>query len=98
MFLNGFIKSSLFIVFIDAVPDSATIASSSAQETVENVKIEFFETEKKKDLAQQIKLYIAKEVNLMSDKAYQNFINEGAQYGSLRFAKKCRFVPNRLFK
>lgn len=88
------------IVFVDAAPNSATsnIASRSAQETVENVKIEFFETEKKKDLAQQIKLYRAKEVNLMSDNAYQNFINEGAQFGSLRFAKKCRFILNRQFK
>ena len=34
----------------------------------------------------------------MSDKTYQDFINEGSQFGSLRFARKCRSILNSQFK
>jgi len=84
------------IVFI-GVNDNPTIADSST-DTVENMKIEFIENEIKKSIQQKIKLYRAKELNNMSDKTYQDFINAGSQFGSLRFARKCRSILNSQFK
>ena len=84
------------IVFI-GVNDNPTIADSST-DTVENMKIEFIENEIKKSIQQKVKLYRAKELNNMSDKTYQDFINAGSQFGSLRFARKCRSILNSQFK
>ena len=92
-----FAKYGLKLVKI--VLSEANLNSTATEaEIVDEMKIEFFETENKKDLKQKIRLYKAKEENNISDKSYQDFINEGAQFGSLRFARKCRSILNNQFR
>jgi hypothetical protein len=43
-------------------------------------------------------MYKQKELCNMSDKAYQSFINAGANFSSLRFAKECAFYLDSEFR
>ena len=43
-------------------------------------------------------IYKQKELSNLSNQAYQNFINAGANFPSLRFTKRCSFILNGEFK
>ena len=48
--------------------------------------------------ASKIAMYEQKERSHLSDDAFQNFINAGANFPSLRFARECRTFLNSEFK
>jgi hypothetical protein len=65
---------------------------------VDKIRVEFFTKLERTEFDKKTKIYRAKEMNNMSDRTYQDFINEGCDFGSLRFAKKCRSILNGQFR